>query len=125
MTPRKPPAKKPAVAKARRRLRSLPWRKISAGTLLALVVIVFIPPLRQASAMVVSRAILFLATPLTPAVPDFDELPDTTKVLAADGSLVASLLGEQESGRRAAVALGDVPLHVRQAVLAAEDAELL
>ncbi len=71
--------------------------------------------------MVTSRVILFLATPLTPNVPDFDQLPETTKVLAADGSVVASLLGE-ENGRRAAVALDDVPLHVRQAVLAAEDA---
>ena len=127
-SPKKAAGKKPAPKKApptggrpRGRLRRLPWRRIATGSLIALLAVVFVPPFRQAAAMVASRAILFAATPLTPVVPAFDELPETTRVLAADGTLVASLLGG-ESGRRAVVELEDVPLHVRQAVLAAEDA---
>jgi membrane peptidoglycan carboxypeptidase len=38
--------------------------------------------------------ILWAASPLTPFVPDFDKLPDTTRVLAADGSELAALSGE-------------------------------
>ena len=66
-------------------------------------------------------SILWAASPITPFVPDFSRFPETTKVLAADGSELAALSGED--GRRQVVELEAVPEHVRRAVLAAEDAD--
>ncbi len=90
------------------------------GTAVVLLVVGAVPPFRRAAAMASSRAVYWLASPLTPIVPDFDALPVTTSVLAADGSVIAELSGED--GRRAVLDIADVPVHVRQAVLAAEDA---
>ncbi|MDQ3944309.1 MAG: penicillin-binding protein [Actinomycetota bacterium] len=89
------------------------------GTAVFVLVVGAVPPFRRAAAMASSRAVLWLASPLTPIVPDFDALPVTTAVLAADGSVIAELSGED--GRRAVLDISDVPVHVRQAVLAAED----
>jgi membrane peptidoglycan carboxypeptidase len=89
------------------------------GAAVVLVVVGAVPPFRRAAAMASSRAVYWLASPLTPIVPDFDALPVTTPVLAADGSVIAELSGED--GRRAVLDIADVPVHVRQAVLAAED----
>ncbi|HET9771824.1 MAG TPA: transglycosylase domain-containing protein [Acidimicrobiia bacterium] len=101
--------------------RRLPWRRIGIGTAVAVILLVAVPPLRRAVSLATSRAILWVASPITPFVPDFDKLPDTTHVLAADGSELASLSGED--GRRQIVELDAVPDHVEHAVLAAEDAE--
>ncbi len=101
-------------------LRRVPWKPLLLGTVAVLFVVGAVPPFRKAAAMASSRAVLWMASPLTPIVPDFDALPVTTPVLAADGSVIAELSGED--GRRAVLHIDDVPLHVRRAVLAAEDA---
>jgi membrane peptidoglycan carboxypeptidase len=100
-------------------LRRVPWKPVLLGTAVFLLVVGAVPPFRRAAAMASSRAVLWLASPLTPIVPDFDALPVTTPVLAVDGSVIAELSGED--GRRAVLDIDAVPLHVRQAVLAAED----
>ncbi|MGH9042808.1 MAG: transglycosylase domain-containing protein [Acidimicrobiia bacterium] len=89
------------------------------GAAIVVLVVGAVPPFRRAAAMASSRAVLWLASPLTPLVPDFDGLPVTTPVLAADGSLLAELSGAD--GRRAVLDFASVPAHVRHAVLAAED----
>src|SRR5438094_929231 len=74
--------------------RRLPWRRIGIATLIAVVLLVAVPPLRRAVSLATSRAILWLASPATPFIPDFRNLPDTTRVLAADGSELATLAGK-------------------------------
>jgi len=97
------------------------WRRIGIGIVGVVFLLVAVPPLRRAVAFATSRAILWAASPVTPFVPDFRRLPDTTRVLAADGSELADLSGED--GRRQVVDLDAVPEPVRRAVLAAEDAD--
>ena len=101
--------------------RRLPWRRIGIATLIAVVLLVAVPPLRRAVSLATSRAILWLASPATPFIPDFRNLPDTTRVLAADGSELAALSGDD--GRRQVLELDAIPEHVQRAVLAAEDAD--
>jgi penicillin-binding protein 1A len=105
----------------RDRAAGLPWRRIAIGSVIVVALLVTLAPLRRAAALGTSRVILWLASPITPFVPDFDSLPDTTRVLAADGSELAALSGDH--GRRQIVGLDTIPEHVRRAVLAAEDAE--
>ena len=109
------------LRRAAGRARGLPWRRIAVGTAVALVLIVTVPPLRRAVAVGSSRLILWAASPITPFIPDFRKLPDTTRLLAADGSELANLSGED--GRREIVELDTIPPHVERAVLAAEDAD--
>ncbi|HZQ77757.1 MAG TPA: transglycosylase domain-containing protein [Acidimicrobiia bacterium] len=101
--------------------RRLPWRRIGVGTAIAIVLLVTVPPLRRAVSLGTSRLILWAASPITPFVPDFHRLPDTTRVLAADGSDLADLSGE--NGLRQIVDLDAVPPTVQRSVLAAEDAD--
>jgi penicillin-binding protein 1A len=108
-------------SKIKGRVPQLPWRRVTAGFAITVFVIAVVPPLRRAVSFATSRAILLAASPITPFVPDFDKFPETTRVLAADGSEIASLSGED--GRRQVVALDTIPEHVRRAVLAAEDAD--
>ncbi|HKN88956.1 MAG TPA: biosynthetic peptidoglycan transglycosylase, partial [Acidimicrobiia bacterium] len=96
-------------------------RRIGIGAVAMVCLLVAVPPLRRALSFATSRAILWAASPVTPFVPDFRRLPDTTRVLAADGSELADLSGED--GRRQVVDLDAVPEPVRRAVLAAEDAD--
>lgn len=60
-----------------------------------------------------------------PAVFTFDEYPHTapqvTRVLAADGTVIDELFVE----RRTVVPLGAIPVHMRMAAIAAEDADFL
>src|SRR5256714_11625597 len=100
---------------------ALPWRRIGIGFAVVVALLVTVAPLRRAAALGTSRVILWLASPITPFVPDFAKLPDTTRLLAADGSELAALSGDD--GRRQIVELDAVPGHVRRAVLAAEDAD--
>ncbi|MGH8973622.1 MAG: transglycosylase domain-containing protein, partial [Acidimicrobiia bacterium] len=100
-------------------LRRVPWKPVLLGAAVVLLVVGAVPPFRRAAAMASSRAVLWLASPLTPIIPDFDALPVTTPVLAVDGTVIAELSGED--GRRAVLDIDEIPLHVRQAVLAAED----
>ena len=92
--------------------------KILGGIALVLVVVVAVPPLRKAAALGVSKAIVFVAGPLAPDIADFEQLPQTTKIVAIDGSTVAEL---DKSERRVPVTVDALPDHVKQAVLAAED----
>ncbi len=87
--------------------------------MVSIVVIGVVPPLRRAAAVVSSRVILFALSPLAPDIGDFDALSEGSKVLAADGKVLAELDGAQ---RREPVKLAALPAHVKQAVLAAEDA---
>ncbi|HEV7862692.1 MAG TPA: transglycosylase domain-containing protein, partial [Acidimicrobiia bacterium] len=103
------------------RLRVWPWRRIGIGVVAFVFLLVAVPPLRRAVSFGTSRAILWLASPVTPLVPDFHRLPDTTRVLAADGSELAALSGD--NGRRQVVELDAIPEPVQRAVLAAEDAD--
>jgi len=96
-------------------------RRIVLGVAAVVFLVVAVPPLRRAVSMATSRAILWAASPVTPFVPDFHRLPDTTRLLAADGSDLADLSGAD--GRRQVLALDAIPETVRHAVLAAEDAD--
>ena len=100
------------------RLRSLPWLRITGGFLLVLVVVGVVPPLRNAAALGASKVILFVASPLAPPIADLSKLPETSRVLAADGSVLAEL---DKSERREPIEVEALPAHVKQAVLAAED----
>jgi penicillin-binding protein 1A len=84
-----------------------------------LAVVAAVPVLRQAADDVVSGAIFLATSPFAPDVSGFSVAPQGTKVLAADGSLLVELDGGQ---RVQPVKLADLPPHVRNAVLAAEDA---
>jgi penicillin-binding protein 1A len=98
----------------------LPWRRIGIGFAVVVALLITVAPLRRAAALGTSRVILWLASPITPFVPNFDSL-ETTRVLAADGSELAALSADH--GRRELIDLAAIPEHVRRAVLAAEDAE--
>ena len=99
------------------RFRHLPWARIAIGSVAVVGIIAVVPPFRQAAALAASRVIFFVATPITPNVDSFDRLPATSRIVASDGSLLAELAGE----KREPVRLDQLPAHVPQAVLAAED----
>ncbi len=99
--------------------RRLPWGRMALAALVVIVVIAVVPPLRRAAALVTSKVILVALTPVAPSIADFESLPQASKLLAADGSLLADLEGGQ---RREYIGLGSFPPHVSRAVLAAEDA---
>src|SRR3954452_12044211 len=92
--------------------------KLFGGLVLALVLIVAIPPVRKAFALGTSKAVLFVAAPLAPNIADFKQLPQTTKLVAIDGSTVAEL---DKSEHRVPIKLEQLPPHVKQAVMGAED----
>ncbi|HEX2041800.1 MAG TPA: transglycosylase domain-containing protein [Acidimicrobiales bacterium] len=98
--------------------RRLRWGPIAAATVVALLVIGLVPPLRGLAANIASKVILFVASPLAPSTGGFDDLPEASRVLAADGSELGVLGVEQ----REPVRLSSLPPHVVHAVLAAEDA---
>jgi penicillin-binding protein 1A len=102
------------------RVRALPWRRIALVSAVVVVVIAVVPPFRRAAVLAGSKLVLFVASPLAPGLGSFEELPATTKVLAADGSVLAEL-DTPAGGRRQPVDLDTLPDHVWQAVLAAED----
>lgn len=102
-----------------RPLRELPWKQTGLGAFLVVVVVLAVPPLRQGAFDLASEAIFLATTPFAPDVSDFSAAPQSTKVLAADGSTLVELDGTQ---RLQPVKLADLPDHVRHAVLAAEDA---
>jgi membrane peptidoglycan carboxypeptidase len=93
--------------------------KILGGVVLTLVVIAVVPPLRNAFATVTSKTIVFVASPLAPDIADFEQLSQTSKLVAMDGTTVIAELDKAE--RRVPVKVDELPDHVKQAVLAAED----
>jgi membrane peptidoglycan carboxypeptidase len=101
------------------RVKALPWLAIGGGLFACLVLVAVVAPLRRAVAGVTSRVILVAASPFAPDIKGFEDLPDASKVLAEDGSEVG-LLGTEQ---RDPVRLAQLPPHVTQAVLAAEDAD--
>ncbi|HVE92245.1 MAG TPA: biosynthetic peptidoglycan transglycosylase, partial [Actinomycetota bacterium] len=111
---------RPADEKAgrfRRAARAIGWRR--AGIFAAVFLLaMLIPPVRRATANTASRVILFVASPLAPDISGFDTLPQTSTVMAKDGSEIGAL-GEE---KRETVDLQRLPEHVERAVLAAEDA---
>jgi penicillin-binding protein 1A len=87
---------------------------------IVIAVIAVVPPFRRGAALAASRVVLFVASPLAPSIGGFDDLPQTTKVMAVDGSVLAEL-DTPTGGKREPVALKRLPDHVWRAVLAAED----
>src|SRR5688500_5407644 len=102
----------------RERINTKVLMRVLAGVLIAFAVVALVPPLREAAAAATSRAILLAASPLAPDVEDLERLPQTTKVVAVDGAVIAEL---DKAQRRVPVKLKELPPHVRRAVLAAED----
>jgi penicillin-binding protein 1A len=100
------------------RIRYLPWRFIVPAAFAVLALIAAVPPLREATANAATRTILLVARPFAPDIGGFERLPQTTKVLAADGSVLAQLDNGQN---REPLQLKSLPAHVPHAVLAAED----
>lgn len=100
------------------RFRDLPWLKISLGAVATFAVIATVPPLREATAAFAGRVVLTVMSPFAPSISGFQDLPQASKVLAADGTEVGRLGGEE----RHPVELSRLPAHVVQSVLAAEDA---
>ena len=88
-------------------------------TALAIAVISLVAPLRRTAAVLSSRTVLFALSPFAPDIGNFEDLSQGSKVVAADGGVLAELDGAQ---RREPVQLDRLPDHVTRAVLAAEDA---
>ena len=101
------------------RVKTWPWLAIGGGLLACLILIALVAPLRRGVAGVASRVILVVASPLAPDIKGFEDLPDASKVVARDGADVG-LLGTEQ---RDPIRLNQLPPHVTQAVLAAEDAD--
>src|SRR5438132_9251129 len=88
------------------------------ATIAVVAVIGVVPQLRRPVALAVSRAVLFVASPLAPDIRRFDALPRSPRVVAADGSTIARLDGGRH---HQPVRVHSLPPHVVHAVLAAED----
>ncbi|HZQ26309.1 MAG TPA: transglycosylase domain-containing protein [Acidimicrobiales bacterium] len=93
--------------------------KVLLAVAVVLFVVALVAPLRRAAALGASKVILTLASPLAPGIGHFKDLPQASKIVAADGTLLTELDGSQ---RRQPVHLKDLPPQVPHAVLAAEDA---
>ncbi|HWW52757.1 MAG TPA: transglycosylase domain-containing protein [Acidimicrobiales bacterium] len=93
--------------------------RIALGILAVLVVVGAVAPLRRLASDGLSRVIFWVASPMTPSVHGFGELPQRSRVVAADGSELGRIDGTQGSQP---VALSALPAIVPHAVLAAEDA---
>ncbi len=93
------------------------FRRAAAGVLLAILVVAALPPLREAALYGATAATLRAASRWAGDVPAFGGLSANTRIVAVDGRLLATL---QEENRRP-LRLGDIPLPVRRAILAAED----
>lgn len=96
------------------------WPAIAGGLVAALLVVGLVPPARRLATIVTSKIILFVASPFTPSTANFEDLPKASRVRAADGSDLGAL---GAGAPVQPVPLFMVPVRVRQAVLAAEDAE--
>ena len=112
------PEKLKRVGPWRQRLRRVPWGKVGIGTAAFVLLVAVVPPFRNAVAAATSRVILFVASPFSPSIAGFEDLPEASRVHAADGSEIGTLGTEM----REPVKLADLPPHVPKAVLAAEDA---
>ena len=93
------------------------FRRAAAASVLISLVVAMVPPLRQAALNGATAAVLQAANRWAPTVGPFADLSSDTRIVAADGRLLATL---HEQNRRP-LRLADVPVPVRRAVLAAED----
>ena len=93
--------------------------RIALGVLAVLVVVAAVAPLRRLASNGLSRVIFWVASPLTPSVRGFGDLPQSTRVVAADGSELGRIDGTQGSQP---ITLSALPPAIPHAVLAAEDA---
>jgi len=94
-------------------------RSAAAALAIILVLVAVIPPLRSVATFAASKVILVVTTPFAPSVKGLNTAPESSQVVAADGSP----LGTFEEGERLPVRVADLPPHVKGAVLAAEDAD--
>ncbi|HEV8115347.1 MAG TPA: biosynthetic peptidoglycan transglycosylase, partial [Acidimicrobiales bacterium] len=94
-------------------------RSAAAALAIVLVLVAVIPPLRSVATFAASKVILVVTTPFAPSVKGLNTAPESSRVVAADGSP----LGTFEEGERLPVRVADLPPHVKGAVLAAEDAD--
>ena len=106
------------LASYRERLARLPWIAIVLTGLALFLLVAVVPAFRRSAAVAGSRVILFAARPFAPSTSGFDDLPQASRVLAADGSEVG-LVGAE---LRDPMPLAQLPPHVVHAVLASEDA---
>ncbi len=93
-------------------------RTAAAAFAVLLFLIAVVPPLRGAATLAASKVILVVTTPFAPSVDVLNTAPESSKVIAADGSP----LGTFEEGERIPIRVGDLPPHVTGAILASEDA---
>ena len=93
------------------------FRRGAVASIVISVVVAAVPPLRQAALNGGTAAVLRAGDRWAPTVGPFADLSTDTRIVAADGRLLATL---QEENRRP-LRLADVPQPVRRAVLAAED----
>ena len=98
---------------------NIPWRRVSLAVLFALAITIAVPPLRRGAALVVSKAVLVALSPFAPDIGGFHDLPAPSRIVAADGTPLASLGG----AARRTVRLEHLPKDVSHAMLAAEDAD--
>jgi penicillin-binding protein 1A len=94
-------------------------RSAAAAAALLLFLVAVIPPLRSVATFAASKVILLVTTPFAPSVKGLNTAPQSSNVLAADGSP----LGTFDEGERIPVKVGELPPHVKGAILAAEDAD--
>jgi len=94
-------------------------RSAAASFAVLLFLVAVVPPLRRIATIAASRVILVVTTPFAPSVKGLDTAPASSQVVAADGSR----LGTFDEGERIPIRIGDLPPHVKGAVVAAEDAQ--
>ncbi|MEY2471026.1 MAG: penicillin-binding protein [Actinomycetota bacterium] len=104
----------------RHRIHDWPWRRIFAATVATILAIAIVPPLRRAVSLAIGDVVLFAAAPFAPKIADFSQLPTSTRLTAADGSVIGDI-GSGGLKDTKPIALRDVPPRVRNAVMAAED----
>ena len=92
-------------------------RSAAAAMAILLVLVAVVPPLRSIATFAASRVILVVTTPFAPSVKGLNTVPESSRVVAADGTPI----GTFEEGERVPVRLAELPPHVKGAVLAAED----
>jgi membrane peptidoglycan carboxypeptidase len=104
-----PPRDADILARLHRRLSRLNWRWIRRGAYIAAVVLLMLPPVTFAMAY------------FTVDIPQPGDIHtnQVSTILASDGTELAKIVPPE--GNRVDIKLAQVPMHVRNAVLAAED----
>jgi membrane peptidoglycan carboxypeptidase len=108
------------MARLRRVSRRVRWRRVLPISALVLALVIAVPPLRRVVSLAIGDVVLFVASPFAPKIVDFSQLPTSTRLVAADGSVIGDI-GSGGLKDTRPVGLKDVPVRVRNAVLAAED----